>query len=1386
MRWSKRKTLLTVILLAIVAGTLAVLLMPRSFVNERARLAVAAYLHRRLGPEAAVERVDVGWGSIRFSGVSLPLGKGSHLEIDQATANINVLQAAISPSRPERSLRRITCQRPQLFLTMSRDTGKTDTTETILPTLTMPAGLYSALGRLDSLCQVSFRDADIHIIEPGDTLTIVSNLRGTVFHDAAWSIRLKAQGAFLKQQPGTVQLTAVANTDKQRLGAVMQLSFRDQQIASLLALPDSFQIRGGKGLARLRFMADSLTARISGDADVADLHVEIPGYGGADLSRSQLSLCGDTLLLSHFEGVSRECTVRASGQVVLRHRSAWNITGEMRSLKGENFADILFGNPASAAGELHATLAIHGPLLEPEIDAELTGDTLRLGPLTLRKLRATASLSRSAIRLEQLAAHTVVGDLSMTGEVAAHGRDFPLSATGSLRLTSNHEPLGFHQVSDVTIDLSGTLRDPSAFLTFSDNSGNSLVAGSIQLEDGTWRFVTREGVAGPPLRVDVAASGTEIMAKVRHAEQLRAVLAPSAWRDGLEYLRDVSVDFKGQDLSGSFTLNAAPDTANRLPGAFSQIRRVTVRGSYVHPRQGPLALLGGWEVEATKDFAGTFDLALSPDTVEFHEVRIADFATLTGTFWPEHSQADLDLEIHGVPLDLLPVRLPVLERARVRGIVTGHARASGSMEALTWTADLSLVSGEAFDVKGYWSTIVLTGLGARCDVTHFVFGRDIGRIFSATGHVDLQADSVELVASSGERIADEVLRGVTGHGGWLDGMLDARAVISGRLSAPSVRTVISVSHGHLLKDISFDTLTAVVAWDFDDEGQREIRVSNARMERFGRYYLTGHLVTNPSPGGRLAGAVTGHGQFLCIVDELAGSFHTRKGRGSLEARLGGTWDHPRFLGAELSQVDGEFTFTDLTPDVITVDLTVRLSPSGVLEHGRVDLRAGSRRLTVRTITDPSREGLANLRPILVESPALDLGIIEIASGSDGMPMRFPGMMAADWVGDFTFGLPDGRSLTLSQEDDHLLIQGDVAIRDATITYPFIEGSGRTTKFTRWLLRQLKRARWDLRIVPEEGNHYYAEFTGLKDSEIFADWRDSPLWRNFADLVDRLEVDAQINPTERGVLLEGTIQEKSFHGVGRVTSTRGRVDYLDQTFRVDEVVAEFDASDPRPVMRGRAETTGQDSLGRRVPVYLTLYAIDRETGIRAKEGRLDELSVVLEGEVESSPEEVLALLGYSIDDVGNQAWRMGQAIVERAFRSWLLRPVERRLGRWTGLDVLSVTPTLRSRHASRRTGNGAANDTLAESSGARYFTGSQLTVGKFLTHDLFFSYTGELAEGEEVGLEGKRLGFVHLWTMEYRMRPISRDLVVDFSVEYDNLERRRDESVSLKYTFALQP
>ena len=75
------------------------------------------------------------------------------------------------------------------------------------------------------------------------------------------------------------------------------------------------------------------------------------------------------------------------------------------------------------------------------------------------------------------------------------------------------------------------------------------------------------------------------------------------------------------------------------------------------------------------------------------------------------------------------------------------------------------------------------------------------------------------------------------------------------------------------------------------------------------------------------------------------------------------------------------------------------------------------------------------------------------------------------------------------------------------------------------------------------------------------------------------------------------------------------------------------------------------------------------------------------------------------------------------------------------------------------------------------------MGKYLTRDIYLGYTGELAEHIE-GIAGGRLGLIHQWNVEYRMKPISPYLILDLTYEYDNLDRRADQGILLRYSFRL--
>ena len=340
--------------------------------------------------------------------------------------------------------------------------------------------------------------------------------------------------------------------------------------------------------------------------------------------------------------------------------------------------------------------------------------------------------------------------------------------------------------------------------------------------------------------------------------------------------------------------------------------------------------------------------------------------------------------------------------------------------------------------------------------------------------------------------------------------------------------------------------------------------------------------------------------------------------------------------------------------------------------------------------------------------------------------------------------------------------------------------------TRWLVDRLTEAHWSLDVHVSRGNHYDVDITGLKNSNLFSDLRDSPIFSTLADYLDHLNIDAVVDPTDTPLQVRESVADATFYVNGRLTSSNGRVEYLDQQFRIDYAYCDFDETDIMPVLEGRASTEGVDSLGQRVPVYLTMYVIDRETQIRQRRGRLDDLTFVLEDGSGRPPEEVLALLGYDFADVGGKAQQLVATSVVRAIGRQWLDPIERRIERWTPLDEFTITPAGgRSSSLARQQRERAASDTLQSSSVVRFFTGSQLTVGKYLTSDMFVTYTGELSESETAPESG-RLSLVHLWNLEYRIKPLSPDLVLDFAVEYDEFERKRDESVSLKYSFALEP
>ena len=300
-------------------------------------------------------------------------------------------------------------------------------------------------------------------------------------------------------------------------------------------------------------------------------------------------------------------------------------------------------------------------------------------------------------------------------------------------------------------------------------------------------------------------------------------------------------------------------------------------------------------------------------------------------------------------------------------------------------------------------------------------------------------------------------------------------------------------------------------------------------------------------------------------------------------------------------------------------------------------------------------------------------------------------------------------------------------------------------------------------------------------------------------LDNVRTEIAVDQSSKGIEFGGIIDKGSFKPLGALESSRGRLEYLDQNFRVDYFAIEFTKFNQLPNVSGRAWTTVRDSVGA-IPktIYLELYAIDPETGQERQFGNWEDFKFKLvsadpsDGETQ---EQVLALLGYSVDNIGQKATNVGGAITERYLIRPLLRPLERALERGLGMDLVrfnsSIAKNLFYSSLGKQYGYDGQPlyfDPFAESSPYLFLmSSSEVTFGKYLSEDLYLTYTGQLISVYDQTQAG--YDFNHSFGIEYRFyRNILLELQYDRELlgYYNYLNQRQyleDFRIRLRHSFS---
>jgi hypothetical protein len=498
------------------------------------------------------------------------------------------------------------------------------------------------------------------------------------------------------------------------------------------------------------------------------------------------------------------------------------------------------------------------------------------------------------------------------------------------------------------------------------------------------------------------------------------------------------------------------------------------------------------------------------------------------------------------------------------------------------------------------------------------------------------------------------------------------------------------------------------------------------------------------------------GNILSELPNILSYFEEAKSVGELDVHFEGTTSNPKIVEAKLSVFDGSIKFASVIPQIKDLQVEIELSQDdNYVQINKVQGNLDGQWARIYNVREAPVDS-AKLSPWYFEELGLNFGVLVLETSDRGIPLAIPGLMEDGDIGYFaTAGRNQNEKFYFAGPVDQPYARGTVILSNCRVTFPFI-GMDEESEETNPVVEFLMNTEWDVKAVSREDNRYFV---------------DIPAY------VGEANMDLNIDNVSPGLIFTGRMIDESFRVEGSVQSSRGRVEYLDVNFKVERFGADFTKFELYPTVYGRAYNTVRDSTGEfSRDIYLVLYAIDPETKQEISRGRWEDFRFKL---VSSDPvvgetqEQVLAYLGYSVQNIPGKASEVGLTMTENFLIRPIMRPIEKRIEKELGLDYVRLRSRLTSNlfYLSMQNQLGFLNQPVYLTPNLNnnvnpallLLQSSEITVGKYLARDLYLTYTGQLLSGyDETNIEETKLGFYHRFGLEYRLL---KDLLLE--VEYNN-------------------
>ncbi len=717
-----------------------------------------------------------------------------------------------------------------------------------------------------------------------------------------------------------------------------------------------------------------------------------------------------------------------------------------------------------------------------------------------------------------------------------------------------------------------------------------------------------------------------------------------------------------------------------------------------------------------------------------------------------------------------------------QGELFGIIEIDGNFDNPQFSANLRAEKFIINDIGYYTFSLASTADTSRIQIDSLNITLNNASILTGVLDIDLEKETIIAEAKGNQIDADYIFRTLFHQENLITGYGDYRLSANGSLRSPKITSEILIQNGELA-DIPFDEVKLSVKdsladnTNFFDYENHLININNFLMVKGGLYHFESEGNLPIYKDGEIDIDMKFDGDFFSFLPRMDDIFADGACFSTIQLAIGGTPNRIKIKNGFIEFERGELWLTDV------VDHIENMS-------GRIEILEGSNQVDIKNIYGEveGKSIVINTKRNVVTSDGtklenwyfkdidLDFGILEMETPDGGLSLEIPGFMIEGERGEIAItGRVDDEKFYFAGPVKQPKAWGSATLSNTQFTFPFIsKGDGELSPAVLFLTG----VHWDVMAYVGQDVDYV---------------------RTIPAFLGEVDAEVGIDSRSEGLKMVGVIRDKTFRPSGGMESTKGRIDYLDLNFRVENFEVLFKSSEELPEVYGKAWTSVRDSVGA-IPktIYLELYAQDPETEQETMRARWEDLRfrlVSADPTIGETQEQVLAYLGYSVDNFSEKASDVGGAVTDNYIIRPLLRPLERNLERYLGIDFIrfnaGLAKNLFKAGFNQTSTNGTFNNAYQYNGSLQPYAlllqSSEVTVGKYLSQDLYLFYTGQVVASNIN--DQNQLDFNHSVGLEYRFL---QNILVEFEYYreafqyyqiYTDKSYMEDFKIRLRHSFA---